>query len=105
MQYFLGVEVARSCEEISLSQRKYVLDLLSETRLLGCKSIATAMDPNTKLVAYQGDVLTDPSCYQRLVGKLNYLTIMRIDISFVVNVVCQFLESPRTNHLMLLFIS
>ena len=37
MRYFLGMEVARSRKGISISHRKYVLDLLTEITMLGCK--------------------------------------------------------------------
>ena len=36
-RYFLGIEVARSHKGKFISQRKYTLDLLKETRKLGCK--------------------------------------------------------------------
>ncbi|CAL2259670.1 unnamed protein product [Prunus armeniaca] len=34
LKYFLGIEVAQSQQGIFLNQRKYVLDLLTETRML-----------------------------------------------------------------------
>ena len=37
LKYFLGIEFARSNKGIFISQRKYILDLLGETGLLGCK--------------------------------------------------------------------
>jgi hypothetical protein len=94
----LGIEVARSRTSIKLSQRKYVLDFLKETGLLGVRPVDIPMDPNHKLVKDEGEVFDDPSRYHHLVGKLNYLTITRLDISYAVNVVSQFLEAPRVSY-------
>lgn len=98
LRYFLGVEVARSKDGISLSQRKYVLDILQETGLLGSKPVETPMDPNVKLCVDQGELLPNPDQYRRLVGKLNYVTVTRPDISFAVSVVSQFMSAPRLPH-------
>ena len=48
MQYFLGMEVARSRKGISISQRKYVLDFLTETGMLGCKPSDTPIKARKK---------------------------------------------------------
>ncbi|RVW96902.1 Retrovirus-related Pol polyprotein from transposon TNT 1-94 [Vitis vinifera] len=89
---------AQSSSGVVLSQRKYALDILEETGMLDCKPVDTPMDPNVKLVPGQGEPLGDPGRYRRLVGKLNYLTITRPDISFPVSVVSQFLQSPCDSH-------
>ncbi|KAJ9701155.1 hypothetical protein PVL29_006480 [Vitis rotundifolia] len=98
LKYFLGIEIAQSSSGVVLSQRKYALDILEETGMLDCKPVDTPMDPNVKLVPGQGEPLGDPGRYRRLVGKLNYLTITRSDISFPVSVVSQFLQSPCDSH-------
>uniref|UniRef100_A0A2N9IGY8 Integrase catalytic domain-containing protein n=1 Tax=Fagus sylvatica TaxID=28930 RepID=A0A2N9IGY8_FAGSY len=56
LKYFLGIEVARSRQGIFLSQRKYVLDLLSEVGLLECKPADTPIVPNHKLGEYTDQV-------------------------------------------------
>jgi hypothetical protein len=56
------------------------------------------MDPNKKLLKDEGELFEDPARYRRLVGKLNYLTITRPDISYAVNVISQFFEAPRVSH-------
>jgi hypothetical protein len=56
------------------------------------------MDPNVKLLPGQGEPLKDPGRYRRLVGKLNYLTVTRPDITFAVSVVSQFLNAPCVDH-------
>ena len=81
-----------------ISQRKYTLDILTDIGMLDCKPVDTPMDPNVKLVPSQGELLQDPRRCRRLVGKLNYLTITQLDISFPVSVVSQFLQSPCDSH-------
>ncbi|RVW35016.1 Retrovirus-related Pol polyprotein from transposon RE1 [Vitis vinifera] len=98
LKYFLGLEIAQSSSGVVMSQRKYVLDILEETGMLECKPVDTPMNPNVKLVPRQEEPLRDPGRYRRLVGKLNYLTITRPDISFPVSVISQFLQSPCDNH-------
>jgi len=50
------------------------------------------MNPNTKLLPNQGKPMSDLEQYRRLVGKLNYLTVTRPDISFAINVVSQYVR-------------
>ncbi|KAK7376393.1 hypothetical protein VNO78_34678 [Psophocarpus tetragonolobus] len=98
LRYFLGIEVAESNNGIVISQRKYALDILEEVGLMNFKHNDTPMDPYVKLLPSQGEPLLDPKKYRKLVGKLNYLTVTRPDISFAVSVVSQFLNSPCTRH-------
>ncbi|KAL5779663.1 hypothetical protein ACOSQ2_010400 [Xanthoceras sorbifolium] len=87
LKYFLGMEVARSQVGIAVSQRKYVLDLLKETGMMGCRPADTPMDSTTKLGAKGESGLVDKGRYQRLVGKLIYLSHTRPDIGFAVSYV------------------
>ena len=56
------------------------------------------MDPNVKLYEDQEELLSNPKRYHHLVGKLNYLTITRPDISFVVSVLSQHMKDPLLPH-------
>ncbi|GKV47195.1 hypothetical protein SLEP1_g54115 [Rubroshorea leprosula] len=84
---------------IYLCQRKYTLDLLNDASFLGTQTTETLMEQNLKLTPSDGSLLEDPSLYRRLVGRLIYLTIMRPDICFAVNILSQFMQSPRKPHL------
>ena len=74
------------------------MDILANIGTLDCKPVDTLMNPNVKLVPGQGETLQNPGRYRRLIGKLNYLTITLPDISFLVIVVSQFLQSPCDSH-------
>ncbi|KAH9762305.1 protein kinase domain-containing protein [Citrus sinensis] len=98
LRYFLGMEIARSKKGIVVSQRKYTLDLLKETSMSGCKPADTPIEANVKLEEVKGGVHVDAGRYQRLVGKLIYLSHTRPDIAFAVSVVSQFMHSPCEEH-------
>ena len=74
LKYFLGIEFARSKHGIFLSQRKYVLDFLAETRMLGCKLVDTPIEQNYKNFHCADATSVDRGRYQRLVGKLIYMS-------------------------------
>ena len=99
LRYFLGMEVARSKDSMFISQRKYILDLLKETGSLGSKPATTPIDPNHRLGLDSEEHLVDKGRYQRLVGKLIYLSHTRPDIAYVMGVVSQFMHSPLECHI------
>ncbi|RVW56445.1 Retrovirus-related Pol polyprotein from transposon RE1 [Vitis vinifera] len=99
LKYFLGMEVARSRKGIVVSQRKYILDLLKETGMLGCKPIDTPMDSQKKLGIEKESTPVDRGRYQRLVGRLIYLSHTRPYIGFAVSAVSQFMHSPTEEHM------
>ncbi|XP_049936825.1 retrovirus-related Pol polyprotein from transposon RE2 isoform X2 [Nymphaea colorata] len=100
LRYFLGIEIARSETGLVISQRKYTLDLLKETGKLGCRPFLTPMESGTKISIKTGNILDEEGKgrYQRLVGKLIYLTLTRPDITYAVNVLSQFMHAPTDCH-------
>jgi len=63
-----------------------------------CKPSDTPIEFNSKLGEIKG-VPIDTGRYQRLVGKLIYLSHTRPDISFAVSLVSQFMHAPYQEHL------
>ncbi|KAI3465202.1 hypothetical protein Pfo_021865 [Paulownia fortunei] len=98
LKYFLGIEFSRSKEGIFINQQKYVLDLLDETGMLGCRIVETPIEPNLKLQSTETIDVIDKEKYQRLVGELIYLLHTWTDITFVVSVVSQFMHSLGPKH-------
>ncbi|XP_039158741.1 uncharacterized protein LOC120288703 [Eucalyptus grandis] len=92
----------------SLSQRKFVMEIVSESGLSGCKPSVIPIEQNTKLTSVDYDagmsssddlLLKDPISYQRLVGKLIYLTMTRPDIRLCRETLSRFMHSPKQSHM------
>ena len=99
LKYFLGIEVLRSKREISIDQKKYILDLLAENGMLDCKPAENPIVANHRLQTVQDGKLADKEQYQKLVGKLIYLSHTRPDISYDVGVVSRFMHLPQVPHM------
>ena len=98
LKYFLGIELKPACSPKKvLSQRKYVLDLLQETGKLGAKPACSPISTSGGLQD-DDEEFEDEQRYQRLVGRLIYLTITRPDISFAVGQVSQHMHKPKRKH-------
>ena len=91
--------MAQSKRGIFLSQRKYTLDLLLEVGLLDCKPADVLIQQNHMLGEHPNQILIDKCRYQRLVGKIIYLSHTRPDIVYAVSVVNQFMHCPSEDHM------
>ncbi|GJU74164.1 ribonuclease H-like domain-containing protein, partial [Tanacetum coccineum] len=87
---------------LCLSQRKYCLELLHNYGLLACKPVLTPLPENIILAHKESEddkFLINITSYQRLVGKLIYLTLTRPDISYFVHCLSQHMQAPLQSHM------
>ena len=99
LHYFLGVEVTwHANTSLHLSQSKYICDLLHRTDMLHAKPQPTPMVSSLRLTADGSTSVEDPTFFRSIVGALQYVTITRPELSFVVNHVCQYMHKPQQSH-------
>lgn len=71
LKYFLNIEIAILTQGISLCQRKYILELLSEYGMLSTKPISALIDYNSKLTKECDEgQLVDVTRYRKLIKKI-----------------------------------
>ena len=99
LKYFLGIEVSHSKHELVISQQKYTRDLLNKTSNSACKPVNTPIGVNHGMSICPDQIPTNKERYQRLVGKLIYLTHTRLGISNAVSMVSQFMHNPSNQHM------
>ncbi|GKD69332.1 RNA-directed DNA polymerase, partial [Tanacetum coccineum] len=64
---------------------KYVLDLLTDARLTSAKPTTFPLPQNLKLALKKGSPIANAESYRRLVGRLLYLSMTRLDISYALD--------------------
>lgn len=85
------------------------MELIYEFGLSGAKPTGTPLEMNQKLTSTNYDswmktnttdeVIKDPSSYQRLVVRLLYLTMTRLDLAFAEQVLSQFIYCLKISHM------
>lgn len=98
INYFLGLEAHISPCSLTLTQTKYAKDILLEANLSHSKPCPTPLCSNIKLSTNDSPPFEQPSLYHNILGALQYLTPTRPNMSFCVNKLSQFLQSPTQNH-------
>jgi hypothetical protein len=98
LNYFLGIEVLPSFGGFLLPQHRYILDILSRTKMTEAKPINCPMASSTHLSAHEGDLFSDHTLFHSTVGTLQYLCITRPNISFCVDKLAQFMHNPTNLH-------
>lgn len=98
LHYFLGIEISYLTEGIALSQGKFTKELLALVHNDLSHNAVTPLPLNVKLTMNEGDLFGNAELYRSLVGKLNFLTNTRPDLSYYVQVLSQFLQSPGDQH-------
>ena len=65
MHYFLGMEVWKNVDGISLGQGKYVVEILKRFGMMECKAMTTPMASNLKLLSVSSSDSNDATMNRR----------------------------------------
>lgn len=98
LHYLLGIEVSYIQDSLVLTQHKFTKEILESSGIAMFKGAVTPLPLNMKLSSSDGDLIDNPILYRCLVGKLNFLTNTRPDLSYTVQSLSQFMQNPRTSH-------
>ena len=66
--------------------------------MVAAKPSSTSICLSNKLSLNDSELFAYPSMYRRTIGALQYLTLTRLDVAFLVNRLSQFLQAPTIAH-------
>ena len=93
----MGIDFFRSKKEIFVL-KEVSLDILQHIGLTGAHPEKFPTEQNLKLSLTEGEKLNDQIKYRRLIDRLIYLSVTRLDIVYSVHMLSQFMHEPRKPH-------
>lgn len=85
LYYFIRVKVKQTKEGIHLSQGKYIANLLAKHDMETCSPVLTLMATSHYLTKSAGAAISNSSHYISIMGALQYVTLTKPNIAFLVN--------------------
>ena len=95
LNFFLGLQIKQTSDDIFINQYKYVKDLVKKFNLQDCSIAKTPMPTTAKLDADPKGKSVDHSSYRGMIGSLLYLTASRPDIMFSTCLCARFQADPK----------
>ena len=102
LNYFLGFEVTYVNVGLVLSQRKFTTNHLVDSNIPSFKKVVTPLPIHLMLHSNYSPPFSNPTLYRSLIGKLNFLTNTRPNLSFFVQALSQFMQTQQIPILRLL---
>jgi hypothetical protein len=100
-EYVLGIQLIRSpdLKSIILSQKAYLLSILTRFGMKDCAPVSTPMDPKLKLLPSPPDSQPVDAPYAAVIGSLMYAMLgTRPDLAFAVSYLSRFTARPSAEH-------
>ena len=74
------------------------MDLLHDAKMTNAKHFSLPMEAHLKIDNI-GPLFSYPHQYRRLIGKLIYLTITRLDLCYTIQLLSQLMPHPTEAHM------
>jgi len=100
MHYFLGLEVVQFDDEIFISQKKYVQEILDTFKIKDCNFEVTPIEFGRKIHKDEEGEKLNSTLFKQIVASLMYLTTTMSDIMYAVSLISKFMKNSTTMHLL-----
>ncbi|GKC01926.1 uncharacterized mitochondrial protein-like protein [Tanacetum coccineum] len=98
LTYYLGIEVSQGKDCVEIKQERYVRKILKEIGMEDCNPALCPMKPILKLSKAEDEPEVKATQYRKIEGCLRYLLHTRLDLTYSVDVVSRYMQSPKESH-------
>jgi hypothetical protein len=99
LSYFLGLKINQSSVGLSISQEKYLKEMLKKFPMEDSSPVSTHMVVGWKLSKDDISPDVDQRTYRSMIGSLMYITTSHPDIMQAVGMVGRYQSAPKQSHL------